>query len=66
MPSGRGALPGRGSHSRSKGWNVVFTDSSVEFKKINARTKAAYAMGGFSDPQYDIKGICDLAKYAFE
>ena len=54
------------AHSRSKGWNVLFTDNSVEFKKVNAQTKAVYAMGGFSDPQYDIKGICDLAKFAFE
>lgn len=54
------------AHSRSKGWNVLFTDNSVEFKKVNAQTKAVYKMGGFDDPTYDIKGICDLAKFAFE
>jgi hypothetical protein len=53
------------AHSRSKGWNVLFTDVSVIFKKVNAQTKAAYALGGF-DGQYDIKGICDLARLAFE
>jgi len=54
------------AHSRSKGWNVLFTDVSVEFKKVGSRTKQAYALGGFNDPQYDIKGICDLAKIVFE
>ena len=55
------------SHSRSKGWNVVFTELSVQFKKVNAQTKAAYALGGFANnSQYDIKGICDLARLAFE
>jgi len=53
------------SHSRSKGWNVLFTDNSIEFKKVNAQTKAAYALGGFKG-QYDIKGICDMARLAFE
>jgi prepilin-type N-terminal cleavage/methylation domain-containing protein len=53
------------AHSRNKGWNVLFTDNSIEFKKVNARTKAAYALGGFNG-QYDIKGICDLARLAFE
>jgi prepilin-type N-terminal cleavage/methylation domain-containing protein len=53
------------AHSRSKGWNVLFTDVSVEFRKVNSRTKTVYAMGGFNG-QYDIKGICDLAQYAFE
>jgi prepilin-type N-terminal cleavage/methylation domain-containing protein len=53
------------AHSRNKGWNVLFTDVSVEFKKVNAQTKAVYNMGGFAG-QYDIKGICDLAKFAFE
>jgi prepilin-type N-terminal cleavage/methylation domain-containing protein len=54
------------AHSMSKGWNVLFTDVSVEFKKIDARTKAVYAKGGFSNGQYDIKGICDLAYDVFE
>jgi len=54
------------AHSRSKGWNAVFTDASVEFKKVGARTKAVYALGGFSQGQYDIKGICDLARLVFE
>jgi hypothetical protein len=50
----------------SKGWNVLFTDTSVEFKKIDSRTKAVYAKGGFNNGQYDIKGICDLASDVFE
>ena len=54
------------AHSRSKGWNVVFTDCSVQFKKVNAATKAVYALGGFNNGQYDIKGICDLARLVFE
>ena len=54
------------AHSRSKGWNVLFTDASVEFKKVNAQTKAVYALGGFNNGQYDIKGICDLARLVFE
>jgi prepilin-type N-terminal cleavage/methylation domain-containing protein len=54
------------SHSRSKGWNAVFTDASVEFKKVSGKTKAVYALGGFNGGQYDIKGICDLARLVFE
>lgn len=55
------------AHSKSKGWNVLFTDNSVEFKKVNAQTKAAYALGGFAgNDEHDIKGICDLARLAFE
>lgn len=54
------------SHSRSKGWNVLFTDASVEFRKVNAATKSVYALGGFSGGQYDIKGICDLSRIVFE
>jgi prepilin-type N-terminal cleavage/methylation domain-containing protein len=54
------------SHSRSKGWNVLFTDASVEFKKVSARTRAVYALGGFNNGQHDIKGICDLARLVFE
>jgi prepilin-type N-terminal cleavage/methylation domain-containing protein len=53
------------SHSRSKGWNVVFTDASVEFKKVSGKTKAVYALGGFNG-QYDIQGICNLAQLVFE
>ncbi len=54
------------AHSRNKGWNVLFSDNSIEFKKVNAQTKAAYALGGFAGGQYDIKGICDLSRLAFE
>jgi prepilin-type N-terminal cleavage/methylation domain-containing protein len=54
------------AHSRSKGWNVLFTDVSVSFKKVDSRTKYVYALGGFNNGQYDIKGICDLAKLVFE
>ena len=30
---------GNFAHSRSKGWNVLFTDASVEFKKVNAKSR---------------------------
>jgi prepilin-type N-terminal cleavage/methylation domain-containing protein len=55
------------AHSRSKGWNVLFSDNSVEFKKVTAAVKTLY----LSEPsafnsQYDIKGICDLAQQIFE
>ena len=55
------------AHSRSKGWNVLFSDNSVEFKKVTPAVKALY----LSEPtafntQYDIKGICDLAAQIFE
>lgn len=53
------------AHSRSKGWNIIYTDNSVEFKKVNAATKQAYSLGGFNG-QYDIRGICDISRLAFE
>jgi prepilin-type N-terminal cleavage/methylation domain-containing protein len=49
------------AHGRSKGWNVLFSDASVEFKKNSAATKAAWVAGGFPS-QYDIKGINLLAE----
>jgi hypothetical protein len=54
------------AHSRSKGWNAIFTDASVEFKKVSSQTKNVYNLGGFNNGQYDIKGICDLARLVFE
>ncbi len=48
------------AHSRSKGWNVLFSDGSVSFGKNLAAAKAAYLAGGFPS-QYDIKGINLLA-----
>ena len=48
------------AHSRSKGWNVLFSDDSVTFNNNKAAAKAAYIAGGFPS-QYDIKGINDLA-----
>ncbi len=55
------------AHSRSKGWNVLFTDNSVEFRKVDARIKALYnADPGAFNTQYDIRGICTLAKQIFE
>lgn len=50
------------AHSRSKGWNVMFTDASVEFKKVGQQVRNVYSLGGFNNGQYDIKGICDLAQ----
>jgi len=50
------------AHSRSKGWNVLFTDNSVEFKKVTAQIKSAYlADSSAFNGQHDIKGICKLA-----
>jgi len=59
------------AHSYSKGWNVLFSDSSVEFKRISGVTKSAYMSSGFTppaagSPNYDINLICELAKVAFE
>jgi len=59
------------AHSYSKGWNVIFTDISIEFKKVNAQTKSAYLSSGYTppapgSPNYDINLICELAKVAFE
>ena len=48
------------AHSRSKGWNILFSDDSVIFKNDRAAAKAAYVAGGFPS-QYDIKGIDALA-----
>ncbi len=48
------------AHSRSKGWNVLFSDDSVSFNNNQAAAKAAYVAGGFPG-MYDIKGINDLA-----
>lgn len=39
---------------------------TMGFRKVNAGTKAVYALGGFNNPAYDIKGICDLATLVFE
>jgi len=51
------------AHSRSKGWNVLFSDDSVEFKKVTPATKALYiAKPSAFNSAYDIEGICDLAK----
>jgi prepilin-type N-terminal cleavage/methylation domain-containing protein len=69
LPGGSVNINGQNfAHSRSKGWNVLFTDASVEFKKVGPQTKYVYDLGGFpaNNPQYDIKGICDLAKFVFE
>lgn len=67
LPGGDVNINGRDfAHSRNKGWNVLLTDVSVEFKKVNAQTKVAYSRGGFNNGEYDIKGICDLASLAFE
>ena len=52
------------AHSRSKGWNVLFSDDSVTFNNNVAAAKAAYAAGGFPS-MYDIAGINTLVT-AFE
>jgi prepilin-type N-terminal cleavage/methylation domain-containing protein len=48
------------AHGRSKGWNVMFSDASVDFKKNGPATKAAWVAGGFPS-LYDIVGINLLA-----
>ena len=55
------------AHSRSRGWNVLFSDNSVEFKKVTPAVRALYLSepSAFNTP-YDIKGICDLAQQVFE
>ena len=55
------------AHSYSKGWNVMFSDLSVEFHTVDARTKQAYINSGFTppapgQPNYDIALLCELAK----
>lgn len=59
------------AHSRSKGWNVLFSDNSIEFKRVTAATKDAYRLSGYSppgagQPDYDIKLLCYLARLVFE
>ena len=55
------------AHSYSKGWNVMFSDNSVEFKKVSGLTRQAYLDSGFTPPapgapNYDINLLCELAK----
>ncbi len=52
------------AHSRSKGWDVLFTDGSVSFNKKTAEVKQLWVSGGFRD-QYDaydkgLNGLCDV------
>ena len=52
------------AHSRSKGWNVLFSDDSVSFNKGTADVKQLWVNGGFRD-QYDgydkgLNGLCDI------
>ncbi|MGC3959513.1 MAG: hypothetical protein QM813_16675 [Verrucomicrobiota bacterium] len=55
------------AHSRSKGWNVMFTDISVEFKKVSPKVKTVFnSKPGAFQTQYDIEGICLLARDVFE
>ncbi len=49
------------AHSRSKGWNVLFSDASVTFVKITPEITDLWKKGEFPS-QYDIQGICDFAR----
>jgi prepilin-type N-terminal cleavage/methylation domain-containing protein len=50
------------AHSRSKGWNVLYSDGSVEFRKAPPQVKLIWAQGGFpAGSDYDIVGINQLA-----
>lgn len=54
------------AHSRSKGWNGMFSDGSVEFKRATPTIRVAYLLSGFNNGQYDIKGICDPSSRVLE
>ena len=45
------------AHSRSKGWNVLFSDGSVEFRIATSAVSAAYK----PTDAYDIRDICNMA-----
>ena len=49
------------AHSRSKGWNVLFSDSSVSFCKVNAAVLASFKKYPFTG-QYDIQALCHFAE----
>ena len=54
------------AHSRSKGWNVLFSDASVAFSKGTVEVKQLWVNGGFRD-QYDgydkgLNGLCDIVE----
>ncbi|MEY4386823.1 MAG: hypothetical protein RLY20_2106 [Verrucomicrobiota bacterium] len=52
------------AHSKSKGWNVLFTDNSVGFYKINKAVEDIARKGYFPSSGYDIRGICEFANLA--
>jgi prepilin-type N-terminal cleavage/methylation domain-containing protein len=49
------------AHSRSKGWNVLFSDNSVVFCKINAAMLSSFKQYPFNS-QYDIQALCHWAQ----
>jgi prepilin-type N-terminal cleavage/methylation domain-containing protein len=49
------------AHSRSKGWNVLFSDGSVLFRTVNAAVKDSFRRYPFTG-QYDISALCHLAQ----
>jgi type II secretory pathway pseudopilin PulG len=49
------------AHSRSKGWNVLFSDNSVIFCKVNAAMLSSFKTYPFQD-KYDIKALCHWAQ----
>jgi len=48
------------AHSRSKGWNVLFSDNSVLFCRVNAAIRTSFKQYPFST-QYDIQALCHFA-----
>ncbi len=50
------------AHSHSRGWDVLFSDGSVEFKRNGPATQAAYLAGGFPS-MYDMVGINMLCNF---
>ena len=56
------------AHSRSQGWNVMFTDGSVEFHKLFPQMKLIYVMGSGWQKQspYDTWEINQMCGYIEE
>jgi len=59
------------SHTQARGWNVLFSDNSVDFKRIDKRVTATVALNNLafgigSGTGYDIQGIDLLCGNIFE
>jgi len=59
------------AHSQARGWNILFSDNSVDFKRVDKRVTSIlqvdYALfGGNGETGYDIQGIDVLCNLVFE